>query len=245
MRGKLDYYYPETIRGTIEALTNVFSDIIVYKHDNMNNKIKLIEVPLQFGSNVPETRINDNGDVEQYIPQLPRIELKWLGLSISEDRIIAPYTDRFWNDEEVHFLDPDIEPGEYLTAINGLFKDKNPIPYNYSFNVKIITEDLNYLSQILENTLPYFTPKNKGIIRVKEFSFLNVERDLVINMEGVSVTMPEDIDFETVPVITAEFDITIEGFIYQRVEASRIVNTIIVDIFTDDILDKEIIVKSI
>jgi len=233
MKGKLDYYYPETIRGTIEALANIFSDIIVYKYDKTNSKIELINVPLQFGSQQAESKVNDNGEVESYTPQLPRIELIWGGLSLAPDRVISPMNDRYWNEENIIFEDPDVDPNEFLTQINGLFKDKNPIPYDYAFTVRIISDSLSYTSQILENTLPYFTPKNTGIIRVKEFAFLNVERDLVVEMGGISVDMPDELSFEDNRIITSEFDLVVEGFIYNKIRASKLVNKITTKIFTE------------
>jgi hypothetical protein len=84
---------------------------------------------------------------------------------------------------------------------------------------------MDYFAQIMENILPYFNPAL--FLRVKEFSFLNIERDLRVTMPGV---VPEfispEISDDDRRYVNATLDLTVEAWMYRPFEYSSIIKVI-------------------
>lgn len=232
MRGKQHFYFPETLRQTISAVCGLFSNVVIFRHDHQKEKVKMIKVPVQFGTTSKRHRFENSTEADKYYSQFPRINVKFGGLSFASDRLISPNTERFWSVEEIHFVEDDVDPHSVIREFNSLFKDFNPIPYDYSFSVEVLTTNLEDTSQILENVLPYFTPKNTSL-RVKEFKFLNIERDLVLNIGGVDVSVGEDFSEDERRLVTSNFNLDVEGFMYRPVRSDKLVDSILMQYFAN------------
>lgn len=236
MRGLKNYYYPQTLKMICSSVVGMFSNIVIFRFDENSNKTKLIKVPVMFGNAMKRQRFENEEEARLFYTQTPRINVKFNGMSMALDRMESPLTERYWNEKEIHFKEVD-HKNEVLREINGFFKDFNPIPYDYEFEIQIPTTSLNDTSQILENVLPYFTPKNTSILRVKEFSFLNIERDLPVEINNVNLDMGDDFGQEDDRIITANFGLGVEGFIYRPIESSKIVKSILCDYLVENYLD--------
>ncbi len=237
MRGEQFYYYPETVLQVVSAVSALFSNVIIYRFDNQKHKIKKIKIPVIFGTPSKRQRMDNAEEADKYYTQLPRIEVRFNGLVLSEDRVVSPNTERFWNADNIRFIEESVDE-EAIRQFNSLFKDFNPIPYDYSFTIKLLTTNLTDTSQVLENVLPYFAPKNTAVLRVKEFRFLNVERDLIVNLGGVDVDPGTDsLGADDDRLVTSTFNLTIEGFMYRRVVASSLVESVLIKYFAKEYLD--------
>lgn len=216
------YYYPKTLSGITIALLDLFNDIIVKKYNAAGDVVDIIDVPIQFGPiDKTYTDRKRQEDSKHFYLQVPRMSLVFTGLGIAEERAAALNEERYWLDAEVN-----------LSGSDTLFSDLNPVPYNYFFTLYIRTDSMNDFSQILENTLPYFAPDQH--LRVKEFSFLNVERDLTVKISNVGSELSDDLDQEGTTTIDANFDIQVEGFMYKPVSTSNLVNVINTNYFIAD-----------
>lgn len=229
MNGEQNYYYPQTIRQITNAVIGMWKNTVIYKFDKIGNKTKKIKVPVIFGPQTKMARARTDYEVHSYYPEIPRINVIPEGMSFASDRVISPNTRRFFNEEDVYFKDVN-EKGEIITEINGLFSDFNPLPYDFTYQVNITCSTLSELSQVLENSLPYFGPKNTTM-RVKEFDFLNLERDLRIELGGVAMELSEEISAEDTRTVSANFDLTVYGFIYRPIIGTKIVDTVLANIF--------------
>jgi hypothetical protein len=229
MNGTQNYYYPKTIKMITNAVIGMWDNVIIYKFNKNGNKIKEIKVPVIYGTQTKMARARTDADVHSYYPEIPRINVVPQGMSFASDRIISPNTKRFFNDEDISFKDVD-DSGEIIREVNGLFSDFSPLPYDFQFEIRVTCSTLSELSQILENTLPYFGPKNTTM-RVKEFDFLNIERDLRVELGGISVDLSEEIGQEETRTVNCNFDMTVYGFIYRPIEGTKIVDSVITNIF--------------
>lgn len=220
----IKYYYPRTIRAITIALLDMFNDIQVVKYDANNVPISEKTVPVTFGPvekyhhDRTENHYFDENNVEhnqRYYLQIPRIALVPNGVVYDPERATGVNEWRYWYQKTLELSESEIDE---------VFSDYQPTPYNYSFTVYIKNDSMDYMSQILENILPYFNPTL--MLRVKEFSFLNVERDLPVTLEGVGYDF---IDDETAPdtrFVNATLNITVKGYMYRPVITSKIIKYI-------------------
>lgn len=220
----LKYYYPRTIRAITVALLDMFNDIKVVKYNENDEAIGEKMVPITFGpvekyhQDRTEDHYFDSDGVEhnnRYYLQIPRMSLVLNGIVYDPERATGANEWRYWIKESLEMSESDTDR---------MFSDYQPTPYNFNFTLYIKNDTMDYLSQILENILPYFNPAL--MLRVKEFSFLDVERDLPVVLDGVS---PEFIDDESAPdtrYVNASMNLTVRGFMYRPVVVSKVIKYI-------------------
>jgi hypothetical protein len=106
-----------------------------------------------------------------------------------------------------------------------VLRDYAPAPYDINYTLYLMADSMDYFAQIMENILPYFNPAL--FLRVKEFSFLNLERDLRVTMPGVvpEFISPEMNDSDR-RLVNATMDLTVEAWQYRPFEYSKIIKVI-------------------
>jgi len=240
-----NFYNPRTIWGVTVALLDMFNDMYVERYINPDfyNPLgsydryqttsatqewlanysadirKVIHVPLLFGlvdkpqHTVLEKLQAENDPLYIYYMTMPRMGMNMIGMTFAPDRAKSLNDERFWLDDALN-----------LTDAESLKTDFEPAPYDYQFMLNIRTESMEDLSQILQNILPYFTPKN--YLRVKEFNFLNVERDLPVSLESVNFDFPTELGEEQMRTINATIDLRVEGWTYKPVTIGKLVQRI-------------------
>jgi len=220
----IKYYYPRTIRAITIALLDMFNDIRVVKYDADNVPISEKNVPITFGpvekyhQDRLENHYYDDQNVEhnqRYYLQIPRIALTPNGIVYDPERATGVNEWRYWYQQTLELSD---------TAIDEVFSDYQPTPYNFNFTVYIKNDSMDYMSQILENILPYFNPTL--MLRVKEFSFLNVERDLPVTLDAVGYDFIEDENAPDTRFVNATLTLNVKGYMYRPVITSKIIKYI-------------------
>lgn len=227
------YYYPKTIKGVVVALMDLFNDITVYKYDSSGTAIEQYTVPFTFGpaNKAYQDRVENHyfdtsaSDLQGYTQveeigqtyylQQPRIALTLASITYAGDRAYGVNEWRHWLKETLQLSGNDFDR---------TFSDYQPTPYDLNFNLAIMTNSTDYFSQIMENILPYFNPKL--YLRVKEFSFLNVERDLPVSIGGIPLDFSTDMGETDQRQINASLDLTVEAFMYRPWTYSKIIKVI-------------------
>jgi hypothetical protein len=229
----LDYYYPKTIQNVTVALMDMFNDMRVYKYTSSGVSADVYDVPISFGPMEKEhmQRIEDHEYVasavdsngykqveaygQRYYISTPRMALVMNGIAYNSDRA---YGVNEWREWFAETLVDGVNVDEVL-------RDYQPTPWDINYTLHIMTDSMDYFSQIMENILPYFNPAL--FLRVKEFSFLNVERDLKVTMPGVvpEFISPEINDDER-RYVNATMDLTVETWMYRPFEYSKIIKVI-------------------
>ena len=154
------------------------------------------------------------------------------GLTPDEARLVSPNTSRFFNIDDVKWKVVD-EAEQILTEINGAFKDFQPLPYNYNFTINVYTDSMDYLSQIIENVFPYFGMSN-STMRVREFNFLNIERDINITIGSPEFDLAGEVGIGDRRQANANFSITLERWMFRPIKASKLVNTMTLSLSDPD-----------
>jgi len=220
----LKYYYPRTLKSITVALLDMFNDIRIVKYDKYNNPISEKTVPITFGpvekyhQDRTEDHYYDSDGVEhnnRYYLQIPRMAIVLNGIAYDPDRATGVNEWRYWIKESLSLSDREAD---------AMFSDYQPTPYNFNFTLNIKNDSMDYLSQILENILPYFNPAL--MLRVKEFSFLNVERDLPVILDGVSPEFIDDEQASDSRYVNASINFTVKGFMYRPVVHSKMIKYI-------------------
>jgi len=220
----IKYYYPRTIRAITVALLDMFNDIRVVKYDKFNNPISEKEVPITFGPvekyhlDRKEDHYFDSDNVEhnkRYYLQIPRIAMIPNGVVYDPERATGVNEWRYWMKESLELTE---------SQIDSIVSDYQPTPYNFNFTIYIKNDSMDYMSQILENILPYFNPTL--MLRVKEFSFLNIERDLPVVLDGVGYDFIEDESVADTRFVNATLNLTVKGYMYRPFLMSKVIKVI-------------------
>ena len=229
----ITYYYPRTIEGVVVALMDLFNDISVYKYDSSGVAIEEYPVPFTWGPaqkasqdrtenhyfDTTATDLSGYTQVEEvnqvYYLSLPRIALTLTSIVYNPDRAYGVNEWRYWLKETLQLSAADLDR---------VFADYQPTPYDLNFNLAVMTNSTDYFSQIMENVLPYFNPKL--YLRVKEFSFLNVDRDLPVSLGGIPLDFSQDQGETDQRQVNASLDLTVEAFLYRPWTYSKIIKVI-------------------
>jgi len=229
-----NYYYPKTIKNVTISLMDMFNDIVVYKYDSSGISATSYPVFLSFGPVEKEhlQRIEDHEYIasatdsngykqvepygQRYWISTPRLALVMNGIAYNAERAYGVNEWREWFAETVAVDGANIDE---------ILRDYQPSPWDINYTLYAMTDSMDYFSQIMENILPYFNPAL--YLRVKEFSFLNIERDLRVTMPGVvpEFVSPEISDDER-RYINATMDLTVEAWMYRPFEYSKIIKVI-------------------
>jgi len=229
----IQYYYPQTIKGCVVALMDLFNDLKVYKYDSSGTSADSYPVFFTFGpvQKYHQDRIEDHyfdtsatdlsgyTQVEQqgrkYFLSTPRMALTLESITYDPDRAYGVNEWRYWLQQSLDLTATDLER---------IFSDYQPTPYNLNFNLAIMTNSMDYFAQIMENILPYFNPKL--YLRVKEFSFLNIDRDLPVSIGGIPLEFSRDMGETDRREVNASLDLTVEAFLYRPWTYSQIIKVI-------------------
>lgn len=221
------YFYKNEIRNITVALLDMFNSIKCYRYDSSGNVVKVIDVPVKFG---PAEKYylfqvqRESG--KKYYPSFPSILVELTGITYDADRATGVTELRQFYDQAL------------LSAHDQFWSDVQPAPYTFSFTVQVKTESMSDNSQILENILPAFNPSLH--LRVKEFSFLNIERNMKVQLGDVSYDYPQEMSEEDSRYINSTMTFTVDGYMYRPVSQSHIIKYIKTNYwYNNDAINKE------
>jgi len=166
-------YIPESVKAVIIGLMNEFNGIKV--HDFKNGAIqRTLNVPIQLAEKEKyQALIKEKESGQKYYPKYPKLSLSWISTQYNGERAKGTNVARLWYNSL-----------SALSDVDSFISDVSPVPYDLGFELSIRTQSLSHFTQILEQILPYFDPARH--IRIKEFRFLNIERNVKIRLDGIS-----------------------------------------------------------
>jgi hypothetical protein len=218
------YYYPKTIENVTEKFIDLFNNIKVKKYNSAGTPIQIINVPVMWGPvdkfySIRKENYNETNN--PYYQKFPRISITGPILTYNSDRATSVNAQRQFYNETLA-----------LDSLTDFYEDIQPVAYDYAYTVVIRTNKMEQLNQILESTLPYWNPSRN--MRVKEFSFLNIERDLKVIFDGnVNIEYGDPYEENQNRVIECTLNFTINGFMYLPVRTSKIIKIVESQYFID------------
>jgi len=209
------FFYPKTIRNITISVLDLFNGIQIQRRDKNDNLIRTVNVPITFAPQekyqLLNTRLAAGYPENKYWLMLPRIGVSFDTISYDPTRVLSPNETRLW-------------PNITLPNNMEFWESYQPTPYNFEFTLFVRTESLSDFSQILENILPYFNPCLT--LRVKEFSFLNIERDLQVKMGNINTNFLDNEDEENRRFVDADLHLTVMGFMYRPIDSQKVIRSI-------------------
>lgn len=220
----LTFYYPQTIKNITIALLDLFNELKCVKFDASGAPVEDLIVPLQYG-NLDKTYserlenhyfdANDQEHGQRFYQMIPRMALVLDGITYDPNRAYGVNEWRYWFEETMEISGSDISE---------TFRDYQCTPINLSYSLYIKTNSMDHFSQLMENIIPYFNPKL--MLQVKEFSFLNIERDLPVSMNNISPEFMSEMGNSDRREINCTMNMTVEAFMYRPWDMSKIIKVI-------------------
>jgi hypothetical protein len=195
-------------------MLDLFNNIQVYNYDTSGNPISTIDVPIKFGPSEKyhlfDQQLNSG---KKYYPKVPSLLMSLDGLSFDSSRSTSV-------NEPRSFYNPAIN----VNYIDDFWTDIHPAPYNYSYSLEARTESMDHLFQILENILPFFNPSNH--LAIKEFEFLNLERNIAVYLDGISMDYPKEMSEEESRYFNATLTFNVHGYMYRPIDYAKVIKFI-------------------
>lgn len=191
-------FFHDTIRKYVIYCGNLFNDVVIHRIDKTGNSTGIMRVPLTYASKDKMlTRVKQDPllDKETAIT-LPRMSFYLTNMFFDGKRHLNPI-------------------GKNVARSNNVNKMKlqyNPVPYNFIFELYILTKNVEDGFMITEQILPFFTPEWNATLNIMPDMEHSV--DVPVILKSVS----HDDSFEGIPtdrrVIMWTLQFEMKAFLY-------------------------------
>jgi len=204
-------YYYQVMRKTIVQFLDIFNDIKIGRYDTETGQLlSFVKVPLKFAPKSKNwywvEKIDSSGQrIRDKV--LPIIGIYMVDAEIDSGRIVNKLHSSTTGFHERY-------------GDRRLIKERfvSPVPYNFVFQVQILAEYMVDIVQIIEQILPYFTPKLNIKIQVPELDIdgkIIEELDLKVIYNGSNKDDSIDIGPDELRHLQWNLDFTVEGYLFQ------------------------------
>jgi hypothetical protein len=213
-------YYHGIIRKYIILFGTLFNDIYINRRGKSTDEdyVQTIRVPLSYG---PKEKFlaRTDGDPSFTRPTaivLPRMSFEIVDIAYSGDRRLPKINKIVKTDAN--------NPGQMTYAYN-------PVPYDITIELSVMTKNADDGTQIVEQILPYFAPDFTATINV--LPALDVKLDIPISLNTVTYQDTYEGDFISRRAIIWNLNFTIKGYLFGPTKTGSIVNMANTNIFAD------------
>jgi len=209
------YYYHEIIRKTIIGFGTLFNDIKI-KHKNSSDAvISELSVPLSYGpAQKFLARLEQQANLNKPIQiSLPRMSFEMVSIE----------------------YDPTRKTGisQTFKAVDGnkMKKVYMPVPYNFGFQLSILSKLNDDSLQIVEQILPYFQPAFN--ITIDLIESIGEKRDIPVVLNNVSFQDDYEGDFSTRRALIYTLQFTAKTYLFGPVadNPDGLIRKVIVDTY--------------
>ena len=193
------HFYHRVIRKMVIVFGNMFNNLKLVRYNQAGTtEIERITVPLTYASREKfYKRISEDPNYTQQVQTiLPRMAFSMDGLSYDPLRKISSQIENFG-------------------VSNNKLKEVKPVPYNFDFNLHIFVRNTEDGAQIIEQILPYFAPDYT--VTVDFFGMDNLELDIPIVFNSISVDENSEGDSESTRTIVWTLNFTVKGYLFGPV----------------------------
>ena len=205
-----DPFYWGSIYKLVVAFGAVFSDIHICRFDQAGNVIKIVEVPCEFGPKEKYVHRNTQDPMptvsDQAAMVLPRIAYDFLGGSYDASRKLT-------------------STGRVVRTIQSnkgdLKTQFNPVPWNFNFELNVMTKLKEDGLQIVEQIFPFFTPDYTITLNDMPDMGVTKEIPIVLNSSVHSDTWTGQLTERREILWTLQF--TMKGYIYPPTKVTKVI----------------------
>lgn len=208
-----DKFYNQSLRKLVVAVGSIFNDVYMRRLNRDGSVISDTRVPLGYGSKAKWIRtLREKSASAQTMMDLPRMSFEMTNVQYDSTRK-KNTLQRRWTAHS--------DSGKrYFNYIE--------VPYDISFDVSIMAQNMEDMLSILEQILPYFTPEFTVSININE---VNQNVDVPIVLDSVTINSDDEGAVEDMRLITADLTFTAKFQIYGPVKESKVINTVITTFF--------------
>lgn len=203
------YYYPRVFERVAIAIVDVFNDVKINRYAEDGSVEKVIDVPVihHYSKNFAQFIRNTNR-VKESTHQTPILGLGLKGMQRDAARTTQQnYIRKVYDKDRDLFL-----------------RDRRPSAWKLTYSLSIYTENLIDFTQIIENIVTYFDPTLT--VSIKEFENVNIERDLIVTLSDVALSLDDEVDREALQSYSAELNLTVAVVLYPPVSGAAIIKHI-------------------
>jgi len=195
----MQHFYHNMVRKYVIGFAHLFSDVNVQRKDNSDVLLEEVKVPVIYA-----TKAKMFYELKQHPQEAPlalvNTYLPRMGFFISG--MTYDGTRKLNNAVNYKFDD-----GSYLAYMG--------TPYNFTFDLSILTKNQDDLYQILEQICVMFTPDYT--LTVKELTGL--DRDVSVNLDTVSFSSIYEYGEDEQRTVSADLSFTLKGALYPRIQS--------------------------
>lgn len=221
----MEYFNFSTVRKTTGEFGALFSNIRIKHKDTNSITQKDFRVPLIYANSNSwyqkiRQRSNDKNDIVKIQQHLPMIsfELESMQYDSSRKQSDTLVSKRLNVDE---------------TLEERIYRQTTPVPYLFSYNVAVMSKNIDEGLQIVEQLCAEFSPTKT--ITIKEIPEIGLERDVLVDLVGVtSEDSFEGSLSDLERILKWNFQFTVKGYILKRLEDSELIREINIAISAND-----------
>lgn len=225
------YYFADTMRAISVAFGQKFADIFVIREDEKGYPRKQIQVPIKFGprskahdfrTELETSSIDENGVVDpKYYIQYPCLTWKFTSGNYDSNRQTSSNVIRTFYDRYL------MSKGVELKSCDLLWQDMMVIPVNIGIQLTAYADKDADLQRMFEQIVRK-TKDSVLFLYVKEFWFMNIRRDIKVQMSSFTFDYgQDDMGEDTKREVKCTFEFNCEAFIYRPIEDSSIITQIV------------------
>ena len=225
-----NYYFHHTTKKIVIAFGKTFDQIYVQRRsndgapNNTGTPYNQILVPVLYGNKEKWlVRRYQNPDLEKQNVSvvLPRIGFEISGMSYDTNRKL-----------------PTVGRNVNITSSTSANVQTNPVPYNISIQLSILTDSADDATQIFEQIVPFFQPEYT--LAIQEIPDMNIAHDIPIVLANVSTTDNYESDFLNKRIIVWTLDFVVKAYFYPPVKIQNVIKKTQNDIHIVALTDGEI-----
>lgn len=228
-------FYFASIRKLVIAFGVLFNDITIERRSGLGaagDVVKSIKVPLAYGPKQKWiTLLNQKasrragGDLNIFT-QLPRMSFELMNFQYDSNRKLPTMQ------KNMNTRTPEIDSlsdGEFSDFIRTQLV---PVPYDFQFQLNIITKNLDDGYQIMEQIIPFFRPEY--VVTIEELPQLGLQRDVPIILTGNNSEDSWMGQFADSRVITWTLDFVAKYHLYPPITDAKVIKRVIANIRDKD-----------
>ena len=201
-------FYHSVIRKYVAVFGTLFNEVYVNRYDSGSDMYETIKVPITYGPKEKVlARVTQDPNLDR-MPAitLPRMSFEMTSLNYATSRKLNTLGRRVKKD---------------VDSPNDLKYQYNPVPYDLSFTLNIITKHADEGANIVEQILPFFTPEWTTTVEI--IPEMNHVVDIPVVLDRVVCNDEYEGDFLNRRAVIWTLDFTMKAYMFGPVRKQGVI----------------------
>jgi hypothetical protein len=219
------HFYHKTTRKIVSAFGTIFNSITLVKYSGSGAEVERLKVPLSYAQKEKfiTSLYQDSTHEKPMQVTLPRMSFEMTGMAYDANRKLPSINRRY----SIHPTDK-----------TKVYQNFVPVPYDFYFSLNIYTRNIEDMSQIIEQIIPYFTPDYTVTVSLVDANGQTIKHDIPITMGVITPQIEYEGDGLTPRYVIYSIPFSVKAYIYGPTTNSAIIRKAITNIY-DTVGDHE------